>query len=92
MRGKARRQAPRRNGIPHLPNFPFLVEVDQVYRKLHKEGVNRFAGDDPQTIARFQPYVLQEAGTSLGAGVRDVNGIPQDGVSGLIPYKYSQFR
>jgi hypothetical protein len=86
MRGEAGRQTPGRNGISDLPNFPFLVEVDQVYRKLHEERVNRFARNDPQTIPRFQPFVLEQADTALRAGIRNIHGIAQNGVAGLIPH------
>ena len=77
--------------MPHLANFPLLVEVDQVDRKLHEERMNRFAGDDPQTVAGFQAFVFEQADTPLFTGVRDFHGRAQHGVAGLIPHEYFQF-
>jgi len=36
--------------------------------------------------------VLEQANTASFAGVRDFHGIAQDGVAGLIPHQYFQFR
>ena len=77
--------------MPHLANFPLLVEVNQVYRKLHEKRVNGLAGHDPQTRAGLQPYMLEQADTALLASVRDFHSFAEDGAAGMIPYQYFQF-
>lgn len=77
--------------MPYLANFPLLVEVDQVDRKLHEKRVDRFARADPEAPTRFQPLVLKQADAPLLTGVRDLYGPAQDEVAGLVPHLYFQF-
>ena len=91
MRGETGRQPPWGNGVPHLANFPMLVEVDEVDRELHEERMDRFTRHDPQTGAGVQPCVLEQPDTALLTGVRDFHGFAKDGVAGLIPHQDFQF-
>ena len=77
--------------MPHLAHLPLLVEVDQVDRKLHEERMDRFAGNDPQAFAGLQPLMLQQADPPLLAGIRNIDGLTQNGVAGLVPHQYFQF-
>ena len=92
MRCETGRQPPWGNRVLHLANFPMLVEVHQVDRKLHEKRVDRFTRHDPQTGAGVQSCVLEQPDTALLTGVRDFHGFTKDGVAGLIPHQDFQFR
>ena len=78
--------------MPHLADFPMLVEVDEVDRKLHEKRMDRFTRHDPQTGAGFQSCVAEQPDTALLTGVRNIHGFTKDGVAGFIPYQDFQFR
>ena len=42
-------------------------------------------------VAGLQPFVLQQPDPPFFAGVRNVHGVTQNGVAGLIPHRYFQF-
>jgi serine/threonine protein kinase len=88
---RSRGQAPRRHTMPHFPDFLLFVEVHQVYRKLHEEGVDRFAGDNPQAFAGVQPLVLEQAGPPFFAGIRHIRSFGENGTAGMIPHQYFHF-
>ena len=92
MRGETGGQPPWGNRVPHLADFPMLVEVDEVDGKLHEERMDRFTRHDPQTGAGIQSCVVEQPDTALFTGVRDVHGFAKDGVAGFIPYQDFQFR
>ena len=77
--------------MPHFANFPLLVEVNQVDRKLHEKSMDGLAGHDPQTGAWLQPFMLEQADTALFAGIRDLHSFAEDGIAGMIPHQYFQF-
>ena len=70
--------------MPHFANFLMFIEIHQVDGKLHEEGVDRFAGADPQPFARFQALVFEQAGPPFRAGVRYIGGRGQDGIASLV--------
>jgi len=47
--------------------------------------VDRFAGHDPQPLARLEAGVLQQARAPLGAGVSDLRPVGQFDVARKIP-------
>ncbi len=62
----------------------FAIDVHQVDGELHKEGVDRFAGDDPETGAGLEMGMLQQAGAALLTGVGEVDGVAEYGTASLI--------
>jgi hypothetical protein len=68
-----------------------FVQVHQIDRKLHEKRMDRFARDNPQALAWLQPFVLQQAGAPLGAGISHLGSVSQNGVAGLVPHQYLQF-
>ena len=91
VRRETCREPPRRHRVPDLFYFPPFIQINQVDRKLHEKGVHRFAGDDPQALARLQPFVFQQAGPPFRAGIRHVSSLSQNGLAGLVPHQYFQF-
>ncbi|HVJ07460.1 MAG TPA: hypothetical protein VM554_03695 [Acidisarcina sp.] len=69
MRGKARRKPPR----SHIASdffYPLVaIEIDEVDREAHCEGMYGFAGDDPQTLTREETLAPQQALSTLCAAI-----------------------
>lgn len=86
MSQQAGREPPRPHRAPRLPNLVAFVQVHQVDRKLHEKRVHGFARRDPQALAWLQPFVLQQAGTPLGAGISHLGSVSQDRVAGLVTH------
>ena len=47
VRGKTDGNAPRWYAFTHLLDYMLAIKINEVDRKLHKEGMDRFAGNDP---------------------------------------------
>ena len=53
-------QPPRQNAVPDLYHSMTTIEIDQIDGKAHPEGVNRFAGNDPETFPLIQAFTPQK--------------------------------
>jgi len=71
VREETGRQAPRRHFAAQLPDSILAVQIDEVDRELHEEGVHGFTGEDPQTLTGREPRAPQQALTAPGAAVGD---------------------
>jgi hypothetical protein len=60
-----------------LDHSPLFIQEHYVDWKFHADSVDRFAGRDPETLARFQFRVFQQSGFALFAGVGNVRPIGQ---------------
>ena len=60
------------------------VEVQHIDGEFHEEAVHGFAGRDPQPVARFEAFVLQQSSTALGTGIGDFGRIGQHDVASNI--------
>ena len=65
MRRQAGGDTPRRHRRPHFADPVVLRKIDQIDGKPHEEGVDRFAGTDPETFTRGKALMLQQAGAPL---------------------------
>ncbi len=70
--------------MANLAHSLLLVEINEVDRELHEEGMNGFAGYDPQTLPRLQPLVFEQSDAALGAGIGGVRRVGKHGVAGEI--------
>jgi hypothetical protein len=48
------------------------VQINQVDRELHAEGMNRFAGNDPQSFSGGEHLATQQTLSTLGAVIGHV--------------------
>ena len=77
--------------MPYLAHLALLIQVHQVDRELHEERVDGLTGYNPQSRTGLELRMLQQADTTLLAGVGNFDGSTQKGVAGLVPYEYFQF-
>jgi hypothetical protein len=54
-----------------------FIEIDKIDREAHAEGVDRFAGRDPESLAVSQAAPAQQSLGSLAAGGRELNACGQ---------------
>ena len=47
---------------------------------------------DPQPFARFEACVLEQAGSTFLTGIRNINSVAENGITGQVANGYSQFR
>ena len=66
-----------------------LIQVNQVDRKFHEEGVYRFARSNPQPFPRLQSFARDKPSTPLGAGICDISGGYEERVAGVVPDAYA---
>ena len=66
VRGKTPGNPPRRNTIPDFLYSMFPVEIDEIDRKPHEEGVDSFAGNDPQSLSFAEPLSAKKSLGTLG--------------------------
>ena len=90
MRRKTSRQPPGRDRVAYFANFPSLVQIDQVDRKLHEERMHRLAGNDPQAGPVVQPFMFEQTGATLGTGIGYVDGLAQHTTTALVAHLYFQ--
>src|SRR5262249_53253776 len=90
MRREAGRQPPRDHLFPDLADPLLSVKIHDVDGKLHPEAMDRFARGDPQTGARGQPAMLQQARPPLRAGIRHFGRFSQNGAAITVPNLDSQ--
>jgi len=48
--------------------------------------MDRFARNDPQTLAGLKPFMLQQPRPPFFTGIRLIDRPAQDGIAGLIPH------
>ena len=77
--------------MAYFPDLVLAVQVYQVNRELHKEGVDGLAGLNPQSFARSKPGVFEQAGPPLGARIGDIASFRQNGGACFISYQDLQF-
>ena len=80
MRCQAEGKPPGTHCVPYLADALLLIQVDQIDRKPHEEGVDGFAGDDPESVAGVELLVTEESDVALGAGIGYGSGAGEDGI------------
>jgi len=92
MRRETRRESPRWHGPPDFADLSSLIQVHEIDRKLHKEGMDRFAGNDPQAVSRFQFGVLQQPGPPLRTGICHLRAVCEHSPASVVPHQNFQVR
>ena len=69
MRGEAGRYAPRTHVAPDLSYPQVAIEVNEIDRKLHAEGVHSSAGEDPQACPPGQGTAAEQSFSARRAPV-----------------------
>ena len=82
MRRQAEGHSPRDYVRDGFADYLFFVDVDKIEREFHEEGVDAFAGDDPQAFTCSQFGVFQETRRALLAGIGYVYVVAEDGAAG----------
>lgn len=75
MSREAGRKPPWGHIAADLFDFLTSVEVDEVDWKLHKEGVHRFTGYDPQALIGGKARVFQQPLASVWASVSNLDAL-----------------
>src|SRR3981081_3607458 len=86
MCGETRRQSPGRHVAPDLLYFLLAVEIDEVDRELHVEGVDGLTGNDPKTFSGGKFASSQQASSARCAIVGNLHAISELGLPGEIHY------
>src|SRR5258705_8988902 len=84
MCGETRRQAPRLHIAPDLLYFFLTVEIDEVDRELHAEGVDGLTGNDPKTFSGRKVAASEQTFSARCAIVGNLQTISELGLPGEI--------
>jgi hypothetical protein len=90
MRRQTRRQSPWNHLFADLADSFLSIQVHHVDRELHSKAVHCFTRCNPQSCARLELGVLQQAGPPLRASVGDIRSLGQNCTSVLVPHLYLQ--
>lgn len=84
VRGETGRQPPRTHAAPDLFHSQFAVKVNEVDGELHAEGVDGFAGPDPQAFSRPEFLASQQTLPALRAVIRNLHGMGEHRLAGEV--------
>ncbi len=85
MGGEAGGETPGGDAGPDLADLQAAVHIDKVDGELHPEGVDGFAGDDPEATAGGQAGTSEKTFATLAARDRSgIDGGTEDGLPGEI--------
>jgi hypothetical protein len=83
--GEAGRNPPGRHPASDFLHSLFTVDVDEVYGKLHAEGVYCFTRNDPETFSLGEAVASKQALSSRWAMVGDLYTMRECSPSGQVP-------
>lgn len=86
--GEAAGDSPGRNAVPDLFYSVLSVEIDKVDGKLHEEGVDGFAGNNPHPFSLGQPLSPQEPLGTFWPAAGHLKLVGNLGASGQIPDRH----
>lgn len=80
--------------MPDLPDALLPIQVDEIDRELHPEGMDAFARHNPQTFSRRKRLAIEKTSSALGTVVSYVSAIGQLGLPSKIgnPNGHGRFR
>jgi hypothetical protein len=61
----AERKASPGHSLPDLQHFPFFVQEHHIDWEIHPEGVNCFAGRNPEPLPMSKTFVFEQTGTAF---------------------------
>jgi hypothetical protein len=83
-----------RYSVPDLPDTLLPIQVDEIDRELHSEGMYTFARNDPQTFSRRKRLTIEKTSSSFRAVVSYTCAVGQFRLSSKIgnPKRHGWFR
>jgi len=92
VRGETYRQPPWRHIVADFYDSVAAVQIDEIDRELHAEGVYGFTGDYPQTFARRKPLAPQQTPSTRCAFVGDYHVAGEQGLASDVRDPYASVR